>query len=602
MNTDVALALSIMTAVVLLFVTGWIRMDIVPLLIPVSLILAGLVSADEVFAGFSSSAVITIASLFVITAGLVRSGVVNRVAEYLGRLVGRSRRRLVAAGTVLPGAMAGFIIVTATVLFFIPTIMRLAFRSKIPKTKLLLPMVISCLLGANITLIGASHNLVVNSLVEEALGFGFSFFEFMPVGVVLLSAAVIYSMLFAWQLLPDEDPSEEIIALDKPNLIKIYGLTDRLWEIWVQEDSSAVGKSMQELGLGERFGLVLVAVARAEEQRAAGSEKLFLEREDVLLVLGREEKVKELTKAEGFFLAGHPREQKQFPLSTAELVELVVPPRSPVIGRTLTGMDFRRKTGLSGIAIWRGERPYRTDVGSMVLQEGDGLLLFGDRRRTRSFQPGRNFRWLHPPRKQEAPPELRRYGPLAVILLLLVISTAALKLLPVAVAAVTGAAAMVLFGILKPGEIYTSIEWRAIILIGCLYPLGTALENSGTAILLTENILEAGGYHPLAVLALISGLTIILTQPLHNVAAAVIMTPVALHAASALGTNPKTFIMGVIIGASAAFLLPAGHPVIMLVEKPGGYRIKDNFRFGAGLIVLVFMIIIILVPVFWPFN
>ncbi|HED24050.1 MAG TPA: SLC13 family permease [Firmicutes bacterium] len=602
MNTDVAFTLSIFGAVILLFATGWIRMDIVPLLIPAALILAGLVSAEEVFAGFSSSAVITIAALFVITTGLVRSGVVNQVVDYLSRLVGRSRLRLIAAGTMLPGAMAGFIIVTATALFFIPTVMRLAFRSKIPKTKLLLPMVISCLLGANITLIGASHNLVVNSLVEEALGYGFSFFEFMPAGAVLLAVGVLYSLFFAWRLLPDEDPPEEITALDKPNLIKIYGLADRLWEIWVQEDSDALGKSIREMGLGERFGLVLVAVARAEGQTAKGFEELVLERDDVLLVLGREEKVRELTEAEGLFFAGHPREQKQFPLSSAELVELVIPPRSPVIGRTLSGMDFRRNTGLSGIALWRGERPYRTDVGNMPLQEGDGLLLFGDRRRTRSFQPGVNFRWLHPPRKQESPPELRRYGPMAIIILLLVITAAALQWLPVAVAAVTGAAAMVLFGILRPGEIYTSIEWRAIILIGCLYPLGTALENSGASILLTDGILQAGGYQPLVVLALISGLTIMLTQPLHNVAAAVIMTPVALQAASALGTNPKTFIMGVIIGASVAFLLPTGHPVVMLVKKPGGYRIKDYFRFGSGLVFLVFTIIIFLVPVFWPFN
>ncbi|MDY6827515.1 MAG: SLC13 family permease [Bacillota bacterium] len=176
--------------------------------------------------------------------------------------------------------------------------MRLVFRRKIPKAKLLLPIVISCLLGANITPIGASHNLVVNSMVEETLGYGFGFSEFMPTGVILLSAAVLYSMIFAWRLLPDEDPPEEISILDKPDLIETYGLADRLWEIWVPEESAAVEKSIREMGLGEQFGLVLVAVARAEEQMSAGPGELILEKDDVLLVLGREEKVRQLVEAD----------------------------------------------------------------------------------------------------------------------------------------------------------------------------------------------------------------------------------------------------------------------------------------------------------------
>jgi len=601
MTVDIIQIAIILAAVIVLFSTGWVRMDIVPLLIPFALVVTGLVTAEEVFLGFSSTAVITVASLFVITTGLVRSGVVNRVADSLNRLTGKSDLRLMLAGTALPGVVAGFIIVTATVLFFIPTLMRMAFLGGVSRSRLLLPLVSSCLLGANLTLIGASHNLVVNSLLEESLGFGFSIFEFMPLGAILLLVGVLYSVFLGWRLLPAEDPGNNGPDLERPDLIETYGLVDRLWEVWVQDRSPAVGKTIRELGLGERFGLCVVAVVRSDHQLPVEQTEMRIEAGDILLVLGKEGRVSELADKEGLFLAGHPREHKRLPLSTAEMVEVVVPPRSPVIGKTLTEINFRENTGLSGIALWREGAPYRTDVGHITLQEGDGLLLFGDRTKTRSFKPGKSFRWLHAPRREEAPPELRRYGPYAVLILLLVILSAALNWLPVAVAAVTGAACMVLIGLLKPREIYESIEWQAIILIGCLYPLGLALQNSGASSLLADVLLSASNYEPLPVLAFIALASILLTQPMHNVAAAVIMTPVALSAAQALGSNPKTFVMAVIVGASAAFMMPMGHPMTLLVQKPGRYRSVDYLKYGAGLSLLVFLVIILAVPLIWPF-
>ncbi len=601
MNVDIIQVTIIIAAVIVLFITGWVRMDIVPLLIPFALVVTGLVTAEEVFLGFSSSAVITVASLFVITTGLVRSGVVNRVADSLNRMTGKSDLRLMLAGTALPGVVAGFIIVTATVLFFIPTLMRMAFQAGVSRSRLLLPLVSSCLLGANLTLIGASHNLVANSLLEEYLGFGFSIFEFMPLGAILLLVGVLYSVFLGWRLLPAEDPVNNGPDPERPDLIETYGLADRLWEVWVQDRSPAVGKTIRELGLGERFGLCVVAVVRSDQQLPVEQTELRIQNGDILLVLGREGRVSELVEEEGLFLAGHPRDQMRLPLSTAEMVEVVVPPRSPVIGKTLTEINFRENTGLSGIALWRDGIPYRTDVGHITLQEGDGLLLFGDRTKTRSFKPGKSFRWLHAPRREEAPPELRRYGPYAVLILLLVILSAALNWLPVAVAAVTGAACMVLIGLLKPREIYESIEWRAIILIGCLYPLGLALQNSGASSLMAGVLLSVSNYEPLPVLAFIALASILLTQPMHNVAAAVIMTPVALNVAQTLGSNPKTFVMAVVVGASAAFMMPMGHPMTLLIQKPGRYRSVDYLKYGAGLSLLVFLVIILVVPLIWPF-
>ncbi len=604
MSLDLVLVLFILLAVILLFITGWVRLDIVPFLVPLALIGANLVSPEEIFVGFSSAAVITVASLFVISAGLVRSGVVNRVADFLRHITGESAHRLLLASTALPGIFAGFIIVTATVFFFAPTVMRIALHSNVPRSRLLLPMAAACLLGANLTIIGASHNLVVDSLLRSSTGAGFSFFELFPLGIVLLSAAVIYNMVLGSRLLPaGEDTLTKNSADPGDSLVKVYHLHDRMWELWVKKKTPAEGKSLREMGLGERHGLSLIAIVRAQEPLSAESVEQPLQADDVLLVLGREEKINALAEQEGLFVAGHPREQVAFPLSAAELVELVVPPRSPVIGKTLSELNFREKTGLSGIALWRNGRPWRTDVGSRSLQEGDGLLLFGSRSKTRSFKPGDSFRWLHAPREEEAPQELWHLGPYAALILVLVIVSAALGWLPIAVAALSGAAGMLLLNILTPKQAYEMVEWRTVILIGCLYPLGLALENSGASALLAKFLLDTlGSFGPTGVLLGVAFFAMLLTQPLHNVAAAVIMTPVAFDAAQALGANPKAFAAAVIAGVSAAFLMPIGHPAPLLVQHLGNYKPQDYLRFGLGLCLVVLAIIALVVPRIWPFG
>lgn len=607
MNLDVALIFIILITVIVLFVTEWVRLDIVPLLVPVTLCLAGLTSAEEVFAGFSSTAVVTVAALFVISAGLVRSGVVDRAADSLKRFTGDSRFRLILASTALPGSLAGFVNVSATVFFFVPTVMRMALQSNVPRSRLLLPLVATCLLGANLTLIGASHNLVVNSLLNKSTGLSFSFFEFLPLGIILITTAVIYNFLLGWRLLPGETSESAKKHLDfSEDLVKVYDLDDRLWELWVKDKSPAVGKTLSQAGLGQHYGLSVLAVVReggqAVGQLPAGQEELALQAEDVLLVLGRETKIRDLAGQEGLTLAGQPRGQDIFSLSTAELVEVIVPPRSPVIGESLTSLHFRQRTGLSGIAMWRDGKPRRTNVGSQSLREGDGLLLFGDRKKIRRYEPGRDFTWLHPLRQDEAPQELRHLGPLAAFTLALVVASAALGWLPIPVAALAGAASMILLGILSPVEAYGSIEWRTIILIGCLYPLGIAMVNSGASALLARLLVTTLGHlGPAGVLGGVALVSLILTQPLHNVAAAVIMTPVALDAAHALAVNPKTFAMAVIVGVSAAFLLPVGHPTPLLVKMLGNYESRDYLRFGLGLGLLVLLVIVLAVPRVWPF-
>jgi di/tricarboxylate transporter len=602
MDLDTALVFGILGLAVLLFATNWVRPDVVALFVLVVVVIFGLVTPEEALSGFSSQAVIAIAALLILSAGLVRSGVVRWLAGRMGALAGGDDRRLSLLTTAVPGFFSGFINVIAMVSLFIPLVARLARRSEIPRSKLLLPMAVAGLAGANLTLIGASHNLVVSSLVTRWDVPRFNLMELFPAGAALLLGVILYVQLLGHRLLPDRSAEAgEDQRVPPDHLVRTYQLEERLWELWVAPDSPATGKSLRELGVGKQYGLNVISVVGEEPRRLQNGE-VRLQDGDVLLVTGREERVEQLVaRNEGLLLIGHPSGQDDLPFSAAQLAELVVPPRSPVVGKTLVETGFREKTGLTGVALWRGGRPIRTDVGTLPLHAGDGLLVFGSREDTRSYDPEPDYLWGYQPPEEEAPQELRHLAPWAALILLAVVVVAALGWLPVAVAALAGAAGIMLLGILSPAQAYQNVDWRTVVLVAGMFPLGLALENTGAAAILSDLLVRSlGPAGPLAVLLGVAVLAILLTQSIHNAAVAVIMTPVAMDVAFQMGANPRAFAVAVILGASAAFLLPVGHPAALLVQHPGGYQLRDYLKFGLGLMLLYLLVIAFVVPLVWP--
>jgi di/tricarboxylate transporter len=355
MNVEAALVFAILAVAVLFFSTNWVRPDLVALLVLVALVIFGLVTPEEALSGFSSQAVIAIAALLIISAGLVRSGAVRWLAGRIGALAGGENRRLSLLTTAIPGFLSGFVNVIAMVSLFIPLVARLARRNEIPRSKLLLPMAVAGLVGANLTLIGASHNLVVSSLVVRWGVPRLSLFELFPVGAILLLGAILYAQLMGDRLLPDRSAETREEERRPPDhLVRTYHLEERLWELWVMPESPAVGRSLRELGVGNRYGLNVISVV-GESPRQLQNGEVRLQNGDVLLVTGREERVDQLVERnEGLLFIGHPSGQDDLPFSAAQLAELVVPPRSPFIGRNLVETGFREKTGLTGVALWRG--------------------------------------------------------------------------------------------------------------------------------------------------------------------------------------------------------------------------------------------------------
>ena len=604
MTMEIGVVFAILATAMLFFITGWIRADIVAILVLVALAATSILEVDEVLQGFSSEAVIAIAGLLILSAGLVRSGVVRWIAERLNDLAGGSRKRLTLTSTLVPGVLSGFVSDIATVSLFIPVVLRLARKNDMHRSKLLLPIAMAALAGGNLTIIGASHNLVVNELLQTSGQSALGFFELAPVGIALIISFSIYTLVVGQRLLPGEkDKGAPGSREDRTDLMRTYHLEDRLWEVLLEDDSSWRGKTLREVAIGSGHGLTVFSVVRHDQPQLLNRGDFVLEKDDVLLVSGRRTRVDKLVQEHpGLKVLGHPSQPEKFPSSTGELIEVVVPPRSPVVGKTMTDLAFRSKTCLTGVAIWRVDNPIRTDVGTTPLQEGDALLLYGPGEQTRSYDPRPDFLWLHKPHQEEAPRKLRHMGKWAALIMAGVIVLAGFNLLPIAVAALGGAALMVLIGILPLQQLYQHVEWRTIVLVGGMYPLGLAMEKSGAAGLVSSLLADTlGQLGPLITMIGITLIALILTQTLHGAAVAVIMTPVALDTAGLLEVEPKAFAVAVIVGAAATYLLPEGHPAPLMVQSPGAYKTRDYLKFGAGLVVITLAVVAVLVPLLWPF-
>ncbi|MFO7962848.1 MAG: SLC13 family permease [Desulfobacterales bacterium] len=605
MSFEAYVVIGILAAAVVMFSFEWLSPDVVAVLVLFSLVWTDILTPQEAFSGFGSSAVIAIGAILVLGAGLVRSGAVRWVAERLGVLAGSSYRRLLLVSTVVPGLLSGFINIVAAVSIFIPAVLRLARRSRFKSSGFLLPMAVSGLVGANLSLIGASHNLVVNSLLQEKTNESFGFFEFTPIGIVLLAGIVLYAVFLSEILLRTENKTASENAFGPvSDLVATYRLNDRLWEVLVTPDSSACCRTLGDIGPGKHYGLGVLMILRGHDQLPVENKDVPIQGNDVLALSGSRERVEAfIHDHNGMVLMGQPQAEKDFTWSAFDLVEVVIPPRSRLIGMTLREAGLRSNWGLTGIALWRDNRPYRTDIRDRKLQPGDGLLLFGSRYDVEHFKPKPDFLWLQKPRKQEAPLHLRKYAPVAAVIFLAVIISAAFNVLSIAVAALGGAALMIITGILTPKLAYRKIEWRTLILIAGMYPIGTALQKTGAADRLADIIIAtAGTWGVVPALVAVGFLALILTQPMHNAVAALIVTPIALQIAESLNANPKAFALAVIVGASASFIMPVGHPAPLLVKGPGKYRNSDYLKFGIGAALFVLAVIAVAIPAIWPIK
>ena len=573
-----------------LFVWGRWRYDAVALLALLALVLGGVVPGDEAFADFGHPAVVTVAAVLVVSRGLQNSGAVDLLARWL-TVAGTSPTRQIAATSGLAATLSAFINNVGALAVLMPTAIRLARQAGNRPSAVLMPLAFASLLGGLVTLVGTPPNIVIATFRADASGEAFAMFDFAPVGIGIAVAGLAFVSLVGWRLIPrrEEAASEEL-----------FEISDYLFELRIPEGSPTDGRSIAELGTESNADFVVVAVERGDRRIGLPSGFELLHAGDELVVEASSEALDALVAEAGLEAAGG-RDGAAARLGDGDVVlaEAVIAPGSSLPGRTVVQADLRRRHHVNVLAVSRSGRQSRVRMRDTVLQVGDVLLFQANRHELPGTLEALN---CLPLAERELSVGRRERRALLAVTIFggALMTAAALRLLPIQVAMAGAAAVMGLVGLVSPREVYESIDWRVIVLLGAMIPVGGALEETGLAAEAASVLVAVSGDLPLwTSVAAVLVISMFLSDIVNNTAAAVLMAPIALGVAGGLSASPDPFLMAVAVGASAAFLTPIGHQSNLLVMGPGGYRFGDYWRLGLPLEALITVVAVPLILLVW---
>ncbi len=590
LGLDSGLLLLIIAFTIAAFVREWLSMDVIALTCLALLLLFELVTPQEAVSGFSNPAVITVMMMFILSAGLVQSGLVTRIGYKIAERTGDSHWKASVLLLILVGAISAFINNTAAVSVFMPVSIHLARHFRFSPSKILLPLSYTAIFGGTCTLLGTSTNLLVSSLSEERGAGAFSVFEFAALGVVLFGVGLAYVVLVPMRWLPPRSD---------PSLTRKYHLGGFLTELRVPRDSKLVDRNVLDEDLRARFQVNVLEILRGDQKISTDLRNTPIKADDILLVRAAMEDILACKEQLGLLLLTDVK------LSDADLsdqhtilAELQLSPTSQLVGSTLKEIDFRRRFGCFVLALSRTGALIQDKLALIPLAQWDTLLIFGPRSRVEALYETGDF---VPLGERDLKLGLSRRWWIAALIIPLVAIAAAVGAMPILKAAILGAVALILTRGLTIQQAYRAIDWTVIFLLAAILPLGIAMENTGLAQLIGEGLAWVGSQlGPLAMLSVLYFATSLLTSFFSNNATAVLMVPIALTAAAHLQVDVKPFLMAVAFAASASFMTPMGYQTNAMVFGPGNYRFNDYLKYGAPLNLIFWGLATLLIPMIWP--
>ncbi|MBS1271152.1 MAG: Sodium-dependent dicarboxylate transporter SdcS [Candidatus Marinimicrobia bacterium] len=589
---DILILVIIIVGAIILFVSEIFPIDLVAGLILGSLLLTNLISMDQALSGISNPATVTIAAMFVLSFGLSKTGAINYLGNRIIHYTDGNVARIFVIFLMVASLISGFINNTAAVAVFLPMALQFANEFRLSPSKILIPLSYASIFGGTMTLIGTSTNIIVSNIAAEHGIHALGMFEFTKLGFVFVIVGMSYLVLFARKNLP----VRSILS----SLTQKYHMTRYLTELQIPEDSPLVGQTPLDKQISNRYDLNILGIIRGKRKILIDIRITKLRPDDILLVRGPIDHIMRLKEREKLLMLTDTKlNDEELSIGDNTLTEVLVSPNSRLIGSTLKEIDFRRRYGCFVLALRKHGETLRNKISNTPLSATDTLLIYGSKRRIDALKDDQNFVVL-----EEVDIKLQRGHKwiYAIGIILAVVLLAAFNVMAIVKAAILGVLTLVLTRTITMQEAYKAVDWSVIFLLAGVIPLGRALENTGLAQIIGDYIASLGGpYGPVAVLAGLYIATNVLTETMSNNSTAIIMAPIAITTANALGVSPIPLLMAVTFAASASFMTPVGYQTNAMVYGPGGYKYTDYLKFGSPLNILFLAISTLLIPVIWPF-
>jgi di/tricarboxylate transporter len=583
------LVLFLLVAIVAVFAFEWVPVDVATLLMLCCLVLFGILDVGEAFSGFSNDIIVILGSIFVLSGALMKGGVMDHLGSAISRLAGGSRTKVLLCVMPVTTFLSSFMNNTTTTAVLMPAVLGVCRRSKVSPGKVLIPLAYASMLGGTCTLIGTSTNVAASGYLATSGLSPFSMFEFLPVGAAVSVAGILYMTFVGHRLLPQTREAD---------FTEDYAMREFLSEVVVTPGSPLAGRELRQAPLA-KMGLQVRAILRGNRRLEAGPH-VTLEEGDLLLVQAGREGLLQVKETAGIEITSDLKlTARDLVGETRKIAEALLMPRSSLVGRSIQELDFRNRFGLTVLAIYRRGHALSTRLAGLPLRAGDVVLLEGPPEKFPALANNADL-WIL--EEVEHQPARRRKGLWAVGIFLLAVVASSFGWLPLPIAFLLAALGVIGTRLITMEEAYGLIDWRLLILIAGMTAFGLAMQKTGAAAYVAGLIVT--WFAPLGTVAVMLAfilLTMLLTQPMSNAAAALVVLPVAMSTAHRLGLDPRSFAVLVTLSASLSFITPF-EPSCLIVYGPGKYRFRDFVTAGAPLTALAVVVILLLVPILWPLR
>ena len=595
MDPTIITVLAILIATVILLVFEVFRIDVVAVLCMLALGWTGVLTPSEAFSGFSSNAVIAMMAVMILGRGIAKTGIMDRLSRAILRKAGGNKSKVIGVMSLSVGMLSGLIQNIGAAALFLPGILNISRREKIPASALIMPIGFAAILGGTLTMVGSGPLILINDLLRNADLAPYGLFSVTPVGILLLLSGIAFFFVFGGYVLPrSESPGNPVSEQDK--LIAALHLPRHIRHYTIPQDSALAGKTPEQAGVWDRFNLNILGISRGKDVEYAPWRETIFEAGQELALLGNEEDVIRFASVHNLI---HQGQSHRFAglndLDRAGFAEVIIPPRSDMIGRTIRGYSLRKRHAVEPVVMFSQGREIRGDFSDHRILPGDTIVAYGLWENIGELKANSDFVVATPFEAGERPDQSK--ARVASLCFLCAIGLA-LAGAPLSLAFFSGAIATVPARVLTIQEAYQAIEWKVVFLLAGLIPLGVAMQKTGTAAFLAETAMTpVQGGHPILVVMTIAILATLFSLLMSNVGAIVVLAPLVMSMAQIGGLDPRPLALMAAVCAANSFMLPT-HQVNALLMSSGGYRNADYFKAGAGM-TLIFLAIV--VSVFYLF-